>query len=1340
VSVAAATSLLVSQQGFLFHEVFAAVIAPQTVQSPVGPVVPVVAASGGAAGLSPQLRSLTLQAPLLGAPGALLQPSPAFLRPETAASPMSAGALKSPDARGAAPAAVVAPGPADTALPARPAGLAAQPRVGSGSPALSRHSSAGPVRKAAVQVRSHPALVPASGQAPASPKDAASPKAALARLGRTLVSGASPAAAVSALRWFFDGAATAPKAPEAALPGEAAGRAASASGRRSVPGLSPAESSGRDSGGRPTRTYDRLKELKQVLGDGAAGIEPFVFRGPRGVTQKARSAGLEGFLFSKLEFERAFGEEARASRIQDYFAYLGALLGALPWTEPLKREVQALQASQSAPAEKNRLLTGLLARVVGDLQAEHDSINEARWGRGAHTYSILTRAYNRLKPGKNFFDSLDDDEIRRIRDELHADQIWLLDVFEIGDVRRWGTGGGSPYAIKGYNRMKPELGGEAAFRRFVDRAHRLGVKVRTDYIPNHTSLDSDLLRDHPEGLVHILPPQGLSDEQIWAGVPREQNSFASPFFELVKSRNYPGREGEETKLLVIHPLSDFGLWMDMGQIDYSRTSARDWMVEQALHLFGEKGIDSARRDMAYYEVNAMYPGHVLRGLEAARAVSHGWARDGIEKTIREFRGRWAELNGEEFLGRLTDAVKRAHPSAVFDDEAYTHFTDLSRVGSDGVYGKNTHDESMGQVGLYDALKSRDAGWIRAALRNNAFRFWQRGGASTVNFVGNHDETNPVNVFGWHLRAAAGMALLGGPIVTYNGFELGTDQRTMLGDLKGSEDRNKAIPFDIPVSIDWSKTDPDTARFVQRILAKHAEYKGLFREGVMDVPEPVSGTPVVAYTVGRRDDPASRGPKAILVAANFGGGRSWGQFRMGAPLLEAYGAFKPRADRTYLFRDVAHQSPDGSPVIYSRTGEQLLKEGLYLVLDAGDVHIFEIEEMDPAAPTEGTSVQPHFDQLLGEGLRYSVSGSAGAASLARAAWAAGFSRSGRAPAVRAALGAEQASKSVPGLSSVGSRRKGFFAASWDEWTRRLTDASIIAFLPLQLPQIVKNIGYLLAGQVAPMAVLPWMGYSTGILANLLLLSWFTSQKEPSAARVQAVGVVTSGVVLGQLFLAGFMPAAAFFTVMPVIATGLTLSFLNAKGRLPPRVWDTWNRLSSVAGLAALPLVFASTFFPQSTLGPAAAVAGLLGLGMSEFQRRGWLPKPLENLWNNMSAWTATWLFMFGPIAQLVSNLSNPASMAGISLTTLFLATAGNAMMLPRAFKTKNKIWTAGSLYAVLVGGWGVMLSMLSYGFLSPVLVLGFTAFLAVYLPYIIWKAKKTNGDPSIKAALGFLAKV
>ncbi|MBI3289477.1 MAG: hypothetical protein HYZ74_08170, partial [Elusimicrobia bacterium] len=270
---------------------------------------------------------------------------------------------------------------------------------------------------------------------------------------------------------------------------------------------------------------------------------------------------------------------------------------------------------------------------------------------------------------------------------------------------------------------------------------------------------------------------------------------------------------------------------------------------------------------------------------------------------------------------------------------YAHTDELSRTGSDGIYNKNDHDGSQGQIGLYDAMQSGDGARIRAALRHAAFRRWQRGGATLVNFIGTHDggEGNPVDKFGARFQAAALAALMLRPILLYNGVEQGVGQaENLLGDLAKSADRQKAIPFDIPVKIDWTKSDASKQAFLKLVLGVGAENQELFDRGAMDVLEPAGDTPLTAWTV-------SGSGKTFLMAANWSSETQARVFRF-APLLFDFGAFRPVAGRQYLLRDLADTADGKKPRKYVREGKDLIENGLYLQLPGNGTHLFEVSEL------------------------------------------------------------------------------------------------------------------------------------------------------------------------------------------------------------------------------------------------------------------------------------------------------------------------------------------------------------------------------------------------------------
>lgn len=72
-------------------------------------------------------------------------------------------------------------------------------------------------------------------------------------------------------------------------------------------------------------------------------------------------------------------------------------------------------------------------------------------------------------------------------------------------------------------------------------------------------------------------------------------------------------------------------------------------------------------------------------------------------------------------------------------------------------------------------------------------------------------------------------------------------------------------------------------------------------------------------------------------------------------------------------------------------------------------------------------------------------------------------------------------------------------------------------------------------------------------------------------VQAVGVVSTGVVLSQLALGGAMPFPIFSGTMAVVVVGLLFNWLSYFNKLSPTLWQLWLDSVTVGGLTVLPQV-------------------------------------------------------------------------------------------------------------------------------------------------------------------------
>ncbi|HZF53229.1 MAG TPA: alpha-amylase family glycosyl hydrolase [Polyangiaceae bacterium] len=295
------------------------------------------------------------------------------------------------------------------------------------------------------------------------------------------------------------------------------------------------------------------------------------------------------------------------------------------------------------------------------------------------------------------FDEIDEGQLRVLAD-LGFDWIWTMGIWRISPTvleisRRYAHDfEGSPYAIADYE-VSPELGGEPAFRRFVERAHRAGLRVMADFVPNHIAIDSPLIDAHPEWIIRSNP--------------RHREQHPDDYFNHPKGRFAHGKD----------PF--FPGWVDTAQLDYAHPELRAHMVQVVRRLGGL--VDGLRCDMAML---------VLR----EQVKSQWWPNISSELFDRHFPGEFWPIAIETARAERSDFVFMAE--VYWDKETY-----LQELGFDYTYNKK----------LYDILAHHpSAGEIARYFASTAPAFLQR----SVHFLENHDEERAAERFGARTRPAA----------------------------------------------------------------------------------------------------------------------------------------------------------------------------------------------------------------------------------------------------------------------------------------------------------------------------------------------------------------------------------------------------------------------------------------------------------------------------------------------------------------------------------------------------------------------------------------------------------
>ncbi|MBI5573447.1 MAG: alpha-amylase, partial [Elusimicrobia bacterium] len=81
--------------------------------------------------------------------------------------------------------------------------------------------------------------------------------------------------------------------------------------------------------------------------------------------------------------------------------------------------------------------------------------------------------------------------------DLGVNTLWLMPVQKIGKINRKGTLG-SPYSIRDYYSVNPDLGTEKDFHKLVKLSHKNGFRIILDWVAMYTAWDHLWTKQHPD--------------------------------------------------------------------------------------------------------------------------------------------------------------------------------------------------------------------------------------------------------------------------------------------------------------------------------------------------------------------------------------------------------------------------------------------------------------------------------------------------------------------------------------------------------------------------------------------------------------------------------------------------------------------------------------------------------------------------------------------------------------------------------------------------------------------------------------------------------------------------
>ena len=354
------------------------------------------------------------------------------------------------------------------------------------------------------------------------------------------------------------------------------------------------------------------------------------------------------------------------------------------------------------------------------------SIEDVAMGKPV-VYQVFTRLFGNKTGANKPWGTIEENGVGKFADftdealdgisELGTTHIWYTGIPHhavIRDYTQFGIGNddpdvvkgraGSPYAVKDYYNVNPDLATDPAnrlqeFESLIERTHQHGMKVIIDIVPNHVARGYQSV-SKPAGVEDF----GASDDTTleWA---RDNNFYYVPgqdFLVPESPPDYAPLGGEP------HPLAD-------GQFDESpakwtgngsraaQPTFGDWFETVKIN-FGVRPDGSYSFDTLPEEARSWSNGQLVE-FWADKDVPDSWikfreiAEYWLAKGVDGFRYDMAQMVPVEFWSYLNSSIKAINSDAfllseIYIPEEYHNYVELGRM--DYLYDK---------VGFYDAMRA-----------------------------------------------------------------------------------------------------------------------------------------------------------------------------------------------------------------------------------------------------------------------------------------------------------------------------------------------------------------------------------------------------------------------------------------------------------------------------------------------------------------------------------------------------------------------------------------------------------------------------------------------------------
>lgn len=421
-------------------------------------------------------------------------------------------------------------------------------------------------------------------------------------------------------------------------------------------------------------------------------------------------------------------------------------------------------------------------------------------------YQIFTRLFGNQNSTNKFYGSMEENGVGKMNDisekalqeikNLGISHVWFTGIIEHATMTDFSVHGilpdnpsvvkgraGSPYAIKDYYDVSPELAVEVPnrmkeFEALVARCHALGLKVIVDFVPNHVarSYNSD------------AKPKGVKD----FGENDDKNVFFSPNnnFYYIPNTGFVVPNEVKPPVEVKEPFVENPAKATGNDVFSATPSINDWFETIKLNY----GVDYQNNKKTHFE-NVPDTWHKMKDILLF------WQAKGVDG----FRCDMAEMVPVEFWGWVIPQIKEKK-STIFIAEIYNP-NEYQNYIFNGKF-----DYLYDKVGLYDALRRLIQG---GGSTEDITKVWQNESGNfaehMLRFLENHDEQRIASdeFAGNAVKALPAMMLSAtlhsGPLMVYFGQELGV-KPTQAEGFQGNDGRTTIFDYwGVPEFQGWTNS-------------------------------------------------------------------------------------------------------------------------------------------------------------------------------------------------------------------------------------------------------------------------------------------------------------------------------------------------------------------------------------------------------------------------------------------------------------------------------------------------------------------------------------------------------